>query len=95
MKEIENALNKKILLIELASARSKNDYYYTEKVKVKHKTSICGVNAEPYYTYHMELRFKHEEFSKKLNLINSEIAGYLEQINELNQSLSTLVSTKF
>jgi hypothetical protein len=93
MKEIENALVKKTLLIDQALARSNNDYYYTETVIVKHKTSICGVNAEPYYTYHKELRFKYKEFSKNLNLVNSEISRYLEQINQLTESLSILTST--
>jgi hypothetical protein len=96
MKEIREALLRKTKLIGKGAARrleDGNEYYYMEKVKVKHKTSILGINADPYYTYHYELRFKKDDFVKDLNFINSEIEGYLKQINQLEGSLTTLKNT--
>ena len=92
MKALYQLILTKQSLVNQAMARSVNEYYYNETVRVKHKTSICGVNAEPYWTEHQELKFNSGKYYHDLGGINAQIQQYLLQINQLADTLDVLKS---
>jgi hypothetical protein len=92
MKELYQLILTKQSLFNQAMARSVNEYYYNETVWVKHKTSVLGVNAEPYWTSHQELKFNSGKYYHDLSGINDQIQQYLLQINQLADTLDVLKS---
>jgi len=92
MKQINQAIDKKISIVDQAYARAVNDYYYNETVWVKHKPEIgFGIKDNPYYTTHQELKFNSGNYYQSLSDVNAEIEQYLSEINQLTD---TLVSFK-
>ena len=76
---LEQAIDHKECLVNNAPNNKQSKYYYYETVETKHKTKFLGINAEPYYTYHQELRFNYDKYNKDLHNANAAIQFFKQQ----------------
>jgi hypothetical protein len=75
---LEDAIAHKECLVTYAPNNKNSKYYYYKTVEVKHRTSILGINADPYYTYHQELRFNHDLYNRDLQNADKTIQSCKE-----------------
>ena len=90
---LEDAIAHKEWLVNDAPHNKNSKYYYYETVKVKHKTSILGINAHPYYTYHQELRFNHDLYNRDLQNADKTIQSCKEAMYQEGIRLEQIISS--
>lgn len=79
--------------VEYPREINRETFYVDKEVRTKHRTSILGINAEPYYTSHNERVFNQAGYNKAVVSRNKERNTFDEKkdlIKKINENIASL-----